>query len=245
MYWKWLFEIACLREMFNSLNAGDGKKMNIFYTVLWNKCILDSQETGLGKKFKKLVIPIFSAEVGSTSSVVWSLICIFLCRWSVWSDQKCVCDLCTSVLAFRQQSSHLALIQAGIRWFTLMLEKLPQPSTESILQHHFLKLCCRTMTEMFRNVWADKVFKICFIAKIESNATNLFCQTETGHGCRWKRNSTNSSLLLRRIAWVPALSSGGHQHTQNPLWGENVGYQIGLDFISAKGIQTSVCKGKL
>lgn len=42
--------------------------------------------------------------------------------------------------------------------------------------------------EMFRNVWADKIFKICFLTKIERNVTffYLFCQTETGHGCRWK-----------------------------------------------------------
>lgn len=97
--------------------------------------------------------------------------------------------------------------------------------------------------EMCRIVWADKVFKTCFIAKMESSATYLFCQTETGRGCRWKRK--NSSLLLRRIAWVPALSSRGQLHTQNPLGGEDFGYQIGLDFISAKGIQISVCKGKL
>lgn len=98
--------------------------------------------------------------------------------------------------------------------------------------------------EVFRNVWDDKIFKTCFIAKIERNAAYLFCQTETGHGCRWKRSNSNSSLMLR-IVWVPALSSGGHQNTQNPLWGENFVYQIGLDFISAKGIQISVCKGKL
>lgn len=98
--------------------------------------------------------------------------------------------------------------------------------------------------EMFRIVWADKVSKTCFIAKIESNANYLFCQTETGHGCRWKRNNSNSSELLS-TAWVPALSSGGHQHTQNPLWAENFGYKIGLDFINAKATQISVCKGKL
>lgn len=57
-----------------------------------------------------------------------------------------------------------------------------------------------------------------------------------------KTNKSNSSLLLRRTVWVPALSSGGYQHTQNPLWGEDFGYQIGFHFISAKGIQISICK---
>lgn len=34
MYLKWLFEIAYLREMFNSLNSGDGSKINSNYTAL-------------------------------------------------------------------------------------------------------------------------------------------------------------------------------------------------------------------
>lgn len=161
----------------------------------------------------------------------WSEVC-------VWPLHICPCfqtaELTPCSDSGRNQVIHL---DAGKASSAQHWEYFATPFLEALLQDYDW--------EMFRNVWADKVFKICFIAKIESNATNLFCQTETGHGCRWKRNSTNSSLLLRRIAWVPALSSGGHQHTQNPLWGENVGYQIGLDFISAKGIQTSVCKGKL
>lgn len=43
-----------------------------------------------GNEFKKLVIPTFFAEVGTTSCVVWSLICIFLSRWRIWSGRKCV-----------------------------------------------------------------------------------------------------------------------------------------------------------
>lgn len=34
--------------------------------------------------------------------------------------------------------------------------------------------------EIFRNVWADKVFKTCFTVKTERNVIYLFCQTETG-----------------------------------------------------------------
>lgn len=54
MYLKWLFEIAwvSLREMFNSLDAGDGRKININYTALSIKCVLDSWEAELGTNSK-------------------------------------------------------------------------------------------------------------------------------------------------------------------------------------------------
>lgn len=58
-----------------------------------------------------------------------------------------------------------------------MMKKPPRPALR-VLATPLLLVDCDW--ETFRNAWADKVFKTCFIARIERNVTYLFCQTEAG-----------------------------------------------------------------
>lgn len=66
-----------------------------------------------------------------------------------------------------------------------------------------------------------------------------------GHGCKCQKNKSRSSLLLKRMSHMHALCSGDHLHIQNPLWGGDFGYQIGLDFVSENGTKISGWKRKL
>lgn len=137
-------------------------------------------ENRVGKKLK-LTIPTFSTEVGSISSVVWSLICTFLARWRVWSDQKCMlyADCYLSLLS---DSRARVLL-----WYKLELsdslrcwKSFPNPALRVLCNTTSCQCVRGLCLKMFSNAWADKVFKTCSVAKIEKNVTYLFCQAENG-----------------------------------------------------------------
>lgn len=66
-----------------------------------------------------------------------------------------------------------------------------------------------------------------------------------GHGCRCQRNKSRNLLLLKGLSHMHALCFGDHLHIQNPLWGGDFGYQIGLNFVSENRTKISGWRGKL